>query len=158
MNRAIVVGMSENVVVDLTQRPPRSPRVRLGGFVILPRMLDKGRAKASGKLGEYKYACPMDQRFLDFVKVDPEALYAEIKKGNGDGELLQWILQHAGHKPGSWEIAQWSAYNENRVADSVQSKERVLKELTRMAAHRTDILTGFDLLDLDDYVSFGGKP
>ena len=29
---------------DLTQRPPRSPRVRLGGFVILPRMLDKGRA------------------------------------------------------------------------------------------------------------------
>ncbi len=29
---------------DLTQFPPRSPRVRLGGYVILPRMLDKGRA------------------------------------------------------------------------------------------------------------------
>ena len=28
---------------DLRQRPPRSPRVRLGGYVILPRMLDKGR-------------------------------------------------------------------------------------------------------------------
>jgi len=29
---------------DLTQRPPRSFRVRLGNFVILARMLDKGRA------------------------------------------------------------------------------------------------------------------
>ena len=29
---------------DLTQFPPRSPRVRLGGYAILPRMLDKGRA------------------------------------------------------------------------------------------------------------------
>ena len=34
--------------VDLTQRPPRSPRVRLGGYVILPRMLDKGRATING--------------------------------------------------------------------------------------------------------------
>ena len=29
---------------DLTKFPPRSPRVRLGGYVTLPRMLDKGRA------------------------------------------------------------------------------------------------------------------
>ena len=27
---------------DLTQRAPRSPRVRLGGYVILARLLDKG--------------------------------------------------------------------------------------------------------------------
>ena len=26
---------------NLTQRPPRSPRVRLGGYVILARVLDK---------------------------------------------------------------------------------------------------------------------
>src|ERR1039457_7211239 len=29
---------------DLTKQAPRSPRVRLGGFVILRRCLDKGRA------------------------------------------------------------------------------------------------------------------
>ena len=33
---------------DLTQHPPRSPRVRLGGFVHLPRLLDKARAYAAG--------------------------------------------------------------------------------------------------------------
>lgn len=38
---------------DLTQRPPRSPRVRLGGYAMLPRLLDKARASLTGKTGEY---------------------------------------------------------------------------------------------------------
>ena len=39
--------------IDLTQRPPRSHRVRLGGYVMLPRILDKGRALNAGKIGVY---------------------------------------------------------------------------------------------------------
>ena len=39
---------------DLTQRPPRSARVKLGGYVILPRVLDVGRAHLAGKAGEYR--------------------------------------------------------------------------------------------------------
>ncbi len=46
---------------DLTQRPPRSPRQRLGGYAILPRMLDKGRATIAGKQGEYHFNCPLDR-------------------------------------------------------------------------------------------------
>jgi hypothetical protein len=87
----------------------------------------------------------------------PDALYGEIKAGKGDWEILEWILQNAGHKPAPWEITQWSAHQEARSADSVQAKERVLKEVTRLNKDRTDILTGFDLLDLDDHVTFGGK-
>ena len=41
--------------IDLTQRPPRSHRVRLGGYVMLPRILDKGRALNAGKIGVYRY-------------------------------------------------------------------------------------------------------
>src|SRR5438477_414800 len=67
---------------DLTKHPPRSPRVRLGGYVILPRMLDKGRATTAGKNGEYKYACPLDERFLDFAGIDPEALKKQLAAGN----------------------------------------------------------------------------
>jgi hypothetical protein len=50
-----------------------------------------------------------------------------------------------------------SAYNEARSADSIQAKERVLKAITAIAPKRTDILTAFDFLDLDDYVTFGGN-
>src|SRR5476651_804452 len=91
---------------DLTQRPPRSPRVKLGGFVILPRALDKGRAKAAGKAGEYHYACPLDKAFFDFVKIDGEALFEQIQAGKGDWAILEWIHQNGGHKPSPWEIAQ----------------------------------------------------
>jgi hypothetical protein len=150
--------MSTNISpIDLTQRPPRSPRVRIGGFAILARIFDKGRAKAVGKLGDYHYACALDKRFLEFVKIDPDALFEQIKAGKGDWELLEWILANAGHKPTPWEINQWSTYQENRTPDSVQGKERALNELIRLNKQRTDVLTGFDLLDLDDHVSYGGK-
>jgi len=143
---------------DLTQRSPRSPRLRLGGFVILPRLLDKGRAKLAGKIGEYNYACGLDQRFLDFVKVDPKAILKQLKAGKGDGEILAWILENSQSKPTPWDILQWSAYQEARTADSLEAKERVAKALAKLAKDRTDIATGFDLLDLDDYATFGGKP
>jgi len=48
---------------DLTKHPPRSPRVQLGGFAHLPRLLDKARAVAAGTNGEYKYDTMMDQFF-----------------------------------------------------------------------------------------------
>ena len=59
---------------DLTQRPPRSMRSRLGGFVLLPRILDKGRAKLVGKNGEYNYNSPTDQHLVRFLGLDLEAL------------------------------------------------------------------------------------
>ena len=80
---------------DLTQRPPRSPRVRLGGYALLPRMLDKGRATIIGKNGDYNYNCPLDQRFVNFVGIDAEALKQELAAGKGDGEVLEWITANA---------------------------------------------------------------
>src|SRR5258708_33155881 len=90
--------MALNNAPDLTQRPPRSPRVRLGGYVILPRMLDKGRATINGKNGEYHFNCPMDQRFADLVGIDAEALKQELAAGKGDGEILEWIEKNAKNK------------------------------------------------------------
>ena len=49
---------------DLTQFPPRSGRVKLGGYVHLPRLLDKARASLTGKAGEYHYNCALDQHFF----------------------------------------------------------------------------------------------
>src|SRR3981189_2111020 len=57
---------------DLTQRPPRSFHVRLGGFVILPRMLNKGRATLVKKNGEYNYNSPTDQHLVRFLGWLPE--------------------------------------------------------------------------------------
>ena len=140
---------------DLTKFPPRSPRVRLGGYVILPRMLDKGRATVAGKHGEYHYACPLDQRFLEFVGIDPEKLKKQLDKS--DGEVLAWIEKNAKQKRSPQEIAAWSVLAEQRAPADLESRE-YFNELQKTAApKREDIATWFDLLDVDDYVSFGGK-
>ena|SRR6266850_4580837 len=142
---------------DLTKQPPRSPRVRLGGYVILPRCLDKGRATIDGKNGEYHFACPLDQRWLNFVGIDPEALKQEFATGKGDGEILEWIEANAKNKRNEVEIAAWSAYAEQRVPTDAESRGYFNELHAKASAKREDIATWFDLLDLDDYVSFGGK-
>ena len=142
---------------DLTQRPPRSPRVRLGGYVILPRMLDKGRATIIGKSGEYHYACPMDQTFLEFAGVNPEALKKQLATGKGYGEILEWIQKHAKNKRSDSEIAAWSAHREQRAPADTESREFFHGIHAKIAPKREDIASWFDLLDLDDYVSFGGQ-
>lgn len=141
---------------DLTKRPPRSPRVILGGYVILPRMLDKGRATVAGQQGEYHFACPLDQRFLEFVGIDPEALRQELAAGKGDGEILEWINQHAKHPRTEPEIAAWSVFAANRTPADLESREFFNNLHKTCAPKREDIVTWFDLLDVDDFVSFGG--
>lgn len=140
---------------DLTKFPPRSPRVRLGGYVILPRMLDKGRATVAGKNGEYHYACPLDQGFLEFTGIDPEALKKQLNMS--DSELLEWINQNAKYKRTMPEILAWSAWQEQAAPDNPESREHFNDIQKAAAPKRDDIATWFDVLDVDDYVSFGGK-
>jgi hypothetical protein len=143
---------------DLTQFPPRSARVRLGGYVILPRCIDKGRATLTGKNGEYHFACPLDHRFLDFVGIDPEALKKELAAGKSDSEILEWVEKNARFKRSPIEVAAWSAFADQRAPGDTETREYLNSMQTKAAPKREDIFTFFDMLDVDDYVSFGGKP
>ncbi len=141
---------------DLTKRPPRSPRASLGGYALLPRMLDKGRAEIAGSSGEYHFNCPLDQRILSFLGIEPAALKSELARGTGDGEILAWIRSRQANKHSTAEIAAWSDEQNTRVPDA-ESKEFFDELLQATAPKRIDIKTWAELLDLDDFVSFGGK-
>ena len=140
---------------DLTKFPPRSPRVRLGGYAILPRCLDKGRATLAGKNGEYHYACPLDQAFLDFAGIDAEALKKEL--GKSDTEVLAWITATTKHKRSEPEIIAWTQWQDNRAPNNPDSRDYLNSMHKAVAPNRADISTWFDVLDADDYASFGGK-
>lgn len=143
---------------DLTVRPPRSPRATLGGYVLLPRMLDKARATVAGTNGEYHYNCPLDQHILMFLGIDPDALLAQLKEGKGDTEILAWITENQKNKRTPWEIENWSAYQNRRGPDSdAETVKFFYGEVNRLAPAREDVKTWFDYLDLDDYVTFGGQ-
>ncbi len=140
---------------DLTQNPPRSPRVRLGGYAQLPRMLDKARASLTGKIGEYHYNCPMDQHFFKFTGITAEALLAEVKLGKSDTEILAWVRATTTRLPS--EIAAWTLWISELVPGGSGGHEWFGEVIKAQAPDRDDVRTFFDLLDLDDYVTYGGK-
>jgi hypothetical protein len=142
--------------IDLTQRPPRSPRVKLGGCVLLPRMLDKGRAHAAGTVGEYHFNCPLDQRLTAFLGINADEVLKLLKDGKSDSEVLAWIRENT--KRTDFEIFQWSEYQAQRAPSDIEGREYVSGMVKNVAADRDDVVTWFDMLDLDDYASFGGKP
>ena len=151
--------MSTPSTPDLTQRPPRSPRLRLGGYVQLPRIIDKARASLAGKLGEYRFnGRGMDRHFFNFVGLTHEALQSEVAKGGGDGELLAWVETTAKTPRQPCEIAAWSEHQERRTPDSdAETLADFAAAVAVFTATREDIRTWYDLLDLDDHCTFGGK-
>jgi hypothetical protein len=112
----------------------------------------------AGKNGEYNYACPMDQHFLSFTGIDPEALKQQVASGKGDGELLTWILENSRFKRTESEVRVWSDWQAQRVPMDTESREFFNGLHSKAAPAREDIAGWFDLLDVDDYVSFGGQP
>lgn len=142
--------------IDLTTRPPRSVRARLGGYALLPRMLDKCRAELAGCAGGFHYACPNDQRILTFLGIDPDALKSFVATGAGDGAVLDWIKANQTHPHTPEQIDAWSDASDKRLPTDAD-RAKFDEYLADCGPGRTDIRYWSDLLDLDDFTSYGGK-
>jgi hypothetical protein len=142
---------------DLTQRPPRSPRVRLGGYAMLPRVLDKARASLQGKAGDYKFGNPMDQQFLVFTGISQAALLEQVKAGAGDWAMLRWVNEQANPQRAPHEIRAWSAWLETMPIGDAEDFEWFTAQVKRLNPARTDLHSVMDYLDADDHASFGGQ-
>jgi hypothetical protein len=135
--------------------PLRSPRETLGGYVILPRLIDKVRLHAQGKLpAEYignllKPGLTLDGRFLVFTGLDAEELRRAILAAKTDREVLAWVEQHA--KPHTeTEKRQWIAEIETYRPNAERAKWR--REVYKELATSIDpaALNLFDLIDMDE--------
>ena len=92
---------------DLTKESPRSPRIRVGGYAILGRTIDKCRALVGGNIGEYHFDCPLDNTLFGFKGVKGADFKAQIENGASDQEMLEWLNRN-GHKRTPAEIERWS--------------------------------------------------
>ncbi len=142
---------------DLTRKPPRSLRVRLGGYVILPRTLDKARATIAGKNGSYKFHCPLDRRFFEFTGISPNSLLNQLASGKNDEQMLAWVRRSGSRNRSLWEIDAWARFESERGPSGLEELRTFAQILERIAPSREDVSTWFDLIDLDDYASFGGR-
>ena len=142
---------------NLTQRPPRSPRVRLGGYAMLPRILDKARASLERNAGDYKYGNPMDQQFFAFSGISQDSLLDQVKSGAGDWDILRWVDAHSQPRRLPHEIRAWSAWLETMPIGDAEDFEWFAAQVRRLNPIRTDLHTIVDYLDADDHASFGGR-
>ncbi len=130
-------------------------RVRIGGYAHLGRLLDKARASLAGKAGEYHYNCALDKHFFAFTGIDHEEMLTAIKSANSDTEMLEWVRTHTKRLPS--EIYAWSAWVEQHGPGGAAGHEWIAEVIKASAGDRDDVRSFADLLDLDDYVSYGGK-
>ncbi len=130
---------------------PRSPYERLGGYVHLPRLIDKARLHRRGLLEGYNYKTTgFDKHLLAFLKLSPDDFEEAANRLEDDAAILKWIEQH-GTKHTPEAIEQWNQAMISRHPDTPVKKARFLHFLKESGgAGRKDIRTYFDLIEFDE--------
>lgn len=135
--------------------PLRSPRETLGGYVIFPRLIDKVRLHARGKLPpEYQpqLLAPepaLDGRFLAFTGLDAEALRGAILSSPDDAAVLSWVERHGTPRTDAEKTAWAEAINIYRP-DPERAARRAQNYPTVAARFDVGGMSVFDLIDLDE--------
>jgi len=142
-----------NTAKDLSKEPPRSPRTRLGGYAIMARMIDKGRAHFRGTAGDYHFDCPVDKELFKFKGISGDEIAPLLKADVSDNAIADWIDRHGIAKAAS-EVRAWSdaaeavlPYNDPEHAEWFQGVCDGLKL-------NPATTTLFDYLEADDRATF----
>jgi hypothetical protein len=142
-----------NLTKDLTKEPPRSPRVRLGGYVILARATDKCRAFLAGNIGDYHYDCPLDNMLFGFKGVTGDDFKAKVEGGASDQDLVDWIDSHGVAKTAE-EIKEWSDGMEGAYPYNNPERRDWFAEQTKALGLDPAKTSLFDWLEADDKTSY----
>ncbi len=98
--------MGSMTAKDLTKEAPASPRLRVGGYVLLARLADKGRADIAGTAGEYNFASPLDGILFSFKGVSADDVRGLLKEGKTNEEIAAWLDANGTPKTAE-EIKAW---------------------------------------------------
>jgi hypothetical protein len=141
---------------DLTKEAPRSPRIRVGGYAILGRTIDKCRALVAGNIGEYHFDCPLDNTLFGFKGVKGADFKAQIENGASDQQMAEW-LDANGEKKTPEEIKRWGDEAETASMYNDPEKREFFVEETQKLGLDPEKTTTFDWLEADDKASHAQK-
>ena len=141
---------------DLTKEAPRSPHIRVGGYAILGRTIDKCRALVAGNIGEYHFDCPLDNMLFGFKGVNGADFKAQIEQGASDQEMVEWLNQ-SGEKKMPEEIKRWAEEVEaSSLYNHLEKREFFSEEVKKLGLDPAKTTT-FQWLEIDDRVSHAQK-
>ncbi len=139
--------------MDLTKVAPRSPKARLGDYVILARTIDKCRALLWGNIGEYHFDCPLDNMLFGPMGIKGDDFKAEVEKGASDEEMVQWMDKNRTMKS-SDEVKAWSdGMMAANPYENPEKREWFVEQVKPFGLDPAKT-TLFDWLDVDDKESY----
>ena len=145
--------MHKNVTgKDLTKEAPRSPRIRVGGYAILGRTIDKCRAQVAGNIDEYHFDCPLDNTLFGFKGVKGNDFKAQIENGASDQQMAEWLDQN-GEKKTPEEIKRWGDKVEADSLYNDPEKRDFFSEECKKLGLDPAKTTTFSWLEADDKAS-----
>ena len=140
----------KGLATDLAHDFPRSPKEKLGGFIIGFRTLDKCRAVIAGTAGEYHFNCPLDQMFLGFAGLDAEAFKTFVATGATDEQVADWVKQNAKQQD-KLAIIKWN--NDllyKRLSEMPDQIQQYMEEYMAENIPGRQITYFFDIYDIEE--------
>jgi hypothetical protein len=139
--------------LDLTEAPPRSPRVQLGGLYVLARSIDKMRAHLpGGKPGAYVTDRGLTKVMLETLGVAPDQFRDIVARARSDDDVVRWLHENTNtrlYAELNERFARWT------LADNPPERWDFIDSLypNRPAGPR-ETVNVFDLLENDDREMF----
>ncbi|MDQ6780881.1 MAG: DUF5069 domain-containing protein [Candidatus Eremiobacteraeota bacterium] len=133
--------------LDLTKQPPRSPRVQVGGLVMIARTIDKLRASLpGGNPGSYKMP-GFSAEILERLGVSEDALRGVIAKAESEDAVLAWLAAHTDQ----------ARYPEINREFSEETSEGYSEKFhaSYPAARKYNLSNVFEIMEYDDREMFG---
>jgi len=145
--------------LDLTQRPPRSPRAELDGIAFLPRAIDKCRAALpGGNLGSYINLDPeivtWSSLFYRRMGITHEEFIAVVAAADTEDEIAAWLRERIDDA----KLAKWHAQLlGTRLCDIPEELRARVRARHPAAAAMPDTALMIDIFDADDAQLTGAR-
>ena len=121
---------------------PRSPRGKLGGYVIAARCVDKCRAFLLGINGEYNYwPCSLASQWFSFTGIMPDQFR----------EVAEWIVSHS-HVKNMDDVLKWNnKLRDMRISEMSLEAQQYLEEyIPKVVPKHRPVYVWFDVYDLEE--------
>ena len=140
--------------MDLTRQPPRRPsNAIVGGIAGLARMIDKARGHNEENIGEFRYGegSGLDVEVLEFINMSADDFAAAVAALD-DAALGELALKNANKSQD--EIDAFNTEHLERTPQDELHEKLLVERIAKYAPGRTDIITVFASIELDDWGAF----
>ena len=137
---------------DLRKDCPRSPRGKLGGYVIAARCVDKCRAFLLGINGEYNCRpCSLASQWFSFTGITPDQFKEVVATGASDEEIGEWIVSHS-HVKNMDDVLKWNnKLRDMRLSEMSLEAQQYLEEyIPKAVPNHRPVYVWFDVYDLEE--------